>query len=219
MRENLLRRRPSGRPGKRAMSQSHPATARGRPRTITRERLTDAGIEIGLPKVTILGIAAHLGVSAKALYKHVSGLKELKQQIAEEMFLRWELPSPSACGPDGLERFMITFSESMWQLVEMHPGIAPYMLREDLITPAMLAKMETHQKDVERVCGVTFAQSNWLLFIVAYFCVAVADTVLPLNGEKGTSSDKAKWVKSQYVSGARALIIGALATLNEVSDR
>ena len=201
------------------MTASHPAATKGRPPTITKGRLTEAGIEIGLPKLTILGVAAPLGVSAKALYKHVSGLEELKQQIAEEMFIRWELPAPTACGPDGLESFMIAFSESMWRLVETHPGIAPYMLRADLITPAMLAKMEAHQKDVERVFDVTFAQSNWLLFIVAYFCVAVADTVLPLNGEKGTSSDKTKWVKSQYASGARALVIGALATLNEVADR
>lgn len=200
------------------MIQPDSAPTRGRPPTITRARLAEAGLQIGLPKVTILAVAAHLGVSAKALYKHVSGLEALKQLVAEEIFLRWTLPMPTASGPDSLEHFLTAFSDSMWELVERHPGIAPYMLREDHITPAMLAKMTAHQQEMERVCGISFAQSNWLLFIVAYFCVAVADTVLPINGEKGTAPDRAGWVKLQYRMGARALVVGALATLKDIPD-
>ncbi len=205
------------------MIGSHPVTARGRPRTITRERLSDAGIEITLPNVTILGIAAHLGVSAKALYKHVSGLEELKQQIAEDLFLRWELPPPAPDGGEGLESFMLSFSQSMWMLVEQHPGIAPYILREDLITPAMMQKMEEHQQGVARIFGIPFTRANWLLFIVAYFCVSVADTVLPIkDGEEVLphrgGMKRADWIKAQYDLGARALIVGSLATMDQIPE-
>lgn len=203
------------------MNERTPAPARGRPRTITRERLADAGIAMGLPNITILGIAAELGVSPKALYKHVSGLEELKRLVAEEIFLRWHLPVPTTGGHEGLENYMVTFSVSMWELVEEYPGIAPYMLREDMITPAMLAKMEAHQSDMARLYCISFAQSRWLFFTVAYFCVAVADTVLPLkvaNDVPTPGAARVTRVEAQYALGARALIVGALVVLNEIED-
>ncbi|KQU52510.1 hypothetical protein ASG72_06130 [Bosea sp. Leaf344] len=50
------------------METKRPALPRGRPRTITRERIANAGIALGLPKITIVGIAAKLGISHMALY-------------------------------------------------------------------------------------------------------------------------------------------------------
>lgn len=58
------------------METKRPALPRGRPRTITRERIANAGIALGLPKITIVGIAAKLGISHMALYKHVPGRSE-----------------------------------------------------------------------------------------------------------------------------------------------
>lgn len=66
--------------------------ARGRPRTITWERIADAGIGIGLSNITFVGVAAALGVSHMALYKHIAGLDALKSLIAEELFQRWQIP-------------------------------------------------------------------------------------------------------------------------------
>ena len=62
-----------------------PAT-RGRPPSITRERIVEAGIEMGLPNITFVGLAAALGVSHMALYKHVANLEALKALVAEEIF-------------------------------------------------------------------------------------------------------------------------------------
>ena len=39
----------------------HPARGSGRPRTITRERIADAGIAVGLPSVSFVNVAAALG--------------------------------------------------------------------------------------------------------------------------------------------------------------
>lgn len=205
-------------------------TGPGRPRTITRERLADAGIAMGLPQATLVGIAAHIGVSPKALYKHFSGFEELKQLIAEEIFLRWSLPALPKSDGEGLESYMTKFSDSMWELVKNHTGIAPYMLREDMITPAMMEKMKTHQEDLARVFDITFAQSHWLVFTVAYHCVAVADTVLPLKGTTEAPSAASDTscqggiidayelrVRSLYGLGSRALIVGALAILDQIT--
>ncbi len=57
---------------------------RGRPRTITRERIADVSVAIGLPNLTFVGVAAALGVSHMALYKHVPNIEALKCLVAEE---------------------------------------------------------------------------------------------------------------------------------------
>jgi len=124
------------------------------------------------------------------------------------------------------------FSASMWELVEQHTGISPYLLRADRITPAMLAKMRTHQEDLARAFDLSFAQAHWLLFTVAYYCVAVADTVLPLTarprnagsnllnaaGAVVTDAAYAQYVRQRYAQGSRALVVGALAMLGQMDD-
>ena len=42
------------------MSNEPPAPARGRPRTLTRERIAEAGMQIGLPVLTFTGVASSL---------------------------------------------------------------------------------------------------------------------------------------------------------------
>lgn len=76
------------------MSSLSKPSSRGRPRTITHERIMNAGIEIGLLNLTFVGVAAALGVSHMALYKHIASLEDLKYLIAEEIFIRWEIPQP-----------------------------------------------------------------------------------------------------------------------------
>lgn len=95
-------------------------------------------------------------------------------------------------------------------------GIAPYILREDLITPAMMQKMKEHQKGVARIFGIPFTQANWLL-------VMVADTVLPIkDGQKffphRSGMRRADWTQTQYDLGARALIVGSLATMDQIPE-
>lgn len=194
---------------------------RGRPRTITRDRIAEAGIAIGLPGLTFIGVAARLGVSHMALYKHIDGLDALKTLIAEEIFLRWSLPEPRKdCA---LEAYLMTLSTSLWQLVARYPGIAAYMLRLDLITPAMLQKIADHQALAAQVYDLRPEQSRWLLFTIAYHCVAVADTVLPdtnpSDDESGHHSENhSGGIHPDYALGVRALIHGAMALVETVTE-
>ncbi|MEP3114653.1 TetR/AcrR family transcriptional regulator [Nisaea sp.] len=195
---------------------------RGRPPKISRKRIAEAGIEVGLPKITFVGVASQLGVSHMALYKHISGLEMLKQLVAEEIFLSWSLPE--ARDGESLEAFLMTFSASLWSLVAENPGIAPYLLREDMITPAMVEKINTHQLKTAETYNIDFEQSRWLLFTVAYHTVAVADTVLPVqNNEARRQQDVARKeeqrIDDEYYLGVRALIIGALSLISGVDKR
>jgi len=201
------------------MSQSRTKTpaSRGRPPSITRDRLADAGITLTLPKLTMVGVAEELGVSSMALYKHVSGLEALKELVAEEIFLRWELPSPLAQDELNFKIHLENLSESMWTLVSMHPGVAPYLLREDMITPAMINKIRAHQQNAAQHYSLALDKAQWALFTVAYHCVAVADTILPkTSGHQPPSSeaDTSSHIPDEYATGINALILGILTVIH-----
>ncbi len=66
---------------------------RGRPPTITPERLADIGIRLGLPNLTMANVAAELAVTQAALYKRVANLEALKR-LVEAVFQRWQIPAP-----------------------------------------------------------------------------------------------------------------------------
>ncbi len=194
---------------------SETKSARGRPRReMTRAQIADAGIAMGLPAISIVGVAAALGVSHMTLYTYVSSLDELKQLVADEIFLRWPLQEPQG---EPLKDYMEAFGISMWHLVEKHPGIAPYLLREDLITPAMRAKISDHQHVLMRAYNLSFKQAHWLFLTVAHVCVAVADTLIPRDS-KLHAATAGQGINAGYASGVHALITGALIILDEIEN-
>jgi AcrR family transcriptional regulator len=200
-----------------SQTRTKASPSRGRPPSITRDRLADAGIALTLPKLTMVGVADELGVSSMALYKHVSGLEALKELVAEEIFLRWALPSPLSSDELNFKIHLESLSASMWTLVSMHPGVAPYLLREDMITPAMMDKIRAHQQSAATCYGLPLEKARWALFTVAYHCVAVADTILPkspvhepLSSYPGTST----LIPDEYARGIDALILGILTLID-----
>lgn len=188
------------------MTTATPAPRPGRPRTITRERIADAGMAMGLPKLTFVGVAALLGVSHMALYKHVANLATLKLLVAEAIFTRWQLPDT---GDDDLEQFLLRFSASLRELVKAFPGLAPYLIRRKVTTPAMLASIAAHQAEVARLYGMPTERARWLLSTVAFHCIALADTVYTVGDEAWEEEDAA--IEAEFDLGMHALIIGALA--------
>ncbi len=56
-----------------------------------------------------------------ALYKHVASLEALKHLVAEEIFHRWQLPSPP--GPDGkeLQQYLFHFADEVSIFCEKSP--------------------------------------------------------------------------------------------------
>ncbi|MDQ4624284.1 TetR/AcrR family transcriptional regulator [Janthinobacterium lividum] len=178
----------------------------GRPPSITRARIADAGIAMGLPAMTFTGVAALLGVSHVALYKHVAHLAALKLLVAAEIFARWQLPVP---GEDDLEHYLLRFSASLRQLVKSHPGLAPYLLRRKATPPTMLARIEAHQAQVAHGYQLPLERARWLLSTVAFHCVALADTVYAPAGDAWEAEDDAL-IEAEFDLGMRALVIGVL---------
>jgi len=196
--------------------------ARGRPPIITRERIASVGIEIGLPNITFVGVAAALGVSHMALYKHVPSLEALKHLVAEEIFHRWQIPRVCGEGADGLMEYLMAFSASAQELVKNNPGLTPYVIRRTAATQPMLDKIDEHQSLIAHIYGVSKDQARWLLATVAFHCIAVADTVYSVAGkEPAVEADRAAEVaemEAEFMQGMRALIIGALTILEKDTD-
>lgn len=200
------------------MNASQPPATRGRPRTITRERIVEAGIEIGLPGITFVGVAAALGVSHMALYKHVANLEALKNLIAEEIFTRWQIPRVDTDQRGELKDYLTVFATSVRLFVKAHPGLTPYVIRRLAATQPMLAKIDEHQSHIAQVYGITKAQARWLLATVAFHGIAVADTVYSVTGQPVEEAQRLAEeieMEAELDRGMRALIVGALMLMDE----
>ncbi|CAB3629630.1 TetR/AcrR family transcriptional regulator [Achromobacter sp. ACM03] len=197
--------------------------ARGRPPTITRERIADAGIAMGLPNITFVGLAAALGVSHMALYKHVPSLEELKRLVAEEIFKRWQIPQACSNDRGELKEYLTTFAASVREFVKAHPGVTPYVIRRLAATPSMLAKIDDQQRHIAKAYGISREQSRILLATVAFHGMAVADTVYSVAGlEPVVEAERAAEESEMEVEldqGMQALIIGLLAMLDNGPPR
>lgn len=192
---------------------------RGRPPTITRERIVNAGIEVGLPHITVVGVAAAMGVSHMALYKHVPSLVELKRLVAEELFSRWQIPRAVEDGHGGLKNYLLLFAASVQQFVKAHPGLTPFVIRRLAATQPMIAKIDGHQRHIAEAYGISREQSRWLLATVAFHGIATADTVYSVAGrEPLDDTDRAMEeaeMEAELAQGMHALIVGALALLEQ----
>ena len=200
------------------MNASQPPATRGRPRTITRERIVEAGIGIGLPGITFVGVAAALGVSHMALYKHVANLEALKNLVAEEIFTRWQIPRVDADQRGELKEYLTVFATSVRVFVKAHPGLTPYVIRRLAATQPMLAKIDEHQSHIAQVYGIAKEQARWLLATVAFHGIAVADTVYSVTGqpvEEAQRLAEEAEMEAELDRGMRALIVGALVLMDE----
>ena len=200
------------------MNASQPPATRGRPRTITRERIVEAGIGIGLPGITFVGVAAALGVSHMALYKHVANLEALKNLVAEEIFTRWQIPRVDADQRGELKDYLTVFATSVRLFVKAHPGLTPYVIRRLAATQPMLAKIDEHQSHIAQVYGIAKEQARWLLATVAFHGIAVADTVYSVTGqpvEEAQRLAEEAEMEAELDRGMRALIVGALVLMDE----
>lgn len=201
------------------MAAGTQAATRGRPRIITRERIAEAGMKMGLPSITFVGVASALGVSHMALYKHVTNIEELKQIVAAEIFNRWQIPEIGDSEYDSLENYLIAFVASLRTLVKDHPGLAPYLIRRAVATPSMMAKIDAHHCVIGCTFGISKVQARWVLSMVAFHCIAVADTVYStVEDTNGSASEKmadSAEIEADFELGMRTLIAGALLRLKE----
>lgn len=178
---------------------------------------------MGLPDITFVGVAAALGVSHMALYRHVPSLAALKHLVAQEIFTRWELPQAPADTSGGLMAYMTVFTTSVRKFVKAHPGVTPYVIRRLAATQPMLEKIVAHQQHIAQTYGISLEQSRWLLATVTFFCISAADTVYTAAGkEPVVHADRAAEeaeMEAEFLQGVHALLVGALVVMEQMAVR
>lgn len=132
-----MRKRPVG---TRTVGQSRAGVVASR--DLTRNRIVQAGLEIldreGLEAVTMRSVGAALGVTAMALYKHVSGKDDLMRAIAEHVL--------EGADFDGRRRDwraqVVHCFDELRSICLRHPGLARLLEEANVAPSSAFAPME-----------------------------------------------------------------------------
>jgi AcrR family transcriptional regulator len=96
----------------------------GRPPLIALDDVIRVGRELGLQRLSINAVAARLGVSATALYRHVEGRWELERLVGEALLSELELREDPAADTEG---HLLSFGLQLRDFTAAHPGLASYL--------------------------------------------------------------------------------------------
>lgn len=200
----------------------------GRRRKVTQGVLTEVGIALTLPKLTVKSVAEELGVSIVAVYNNIDNLDSLKTMVAEEILARWTLPTPRE--GDTIEKSLTILADALKGLVHDNPGIASYLANLSARSPA-LVKMNVVQKKYSSLYGLTPKQTGWVVVTVVEHAIALAELVhVPRGRTRGagdlsadpdldfiaqTVDDKERTEDDYWAWSMRAVIVGALALVDD----
>lgn len=94
------------------------------PTVLTRERVLDTAIGIGLDRFTVAAVARSLGVTDMAVYRYVRSRDDLYARAAARAF---GLDPARVEGPDW-RAALVALAEHGWRVARRHPGIEEYVL-------------------------------------------------------------------------------------------
>ncbi|MBX8685840.1 TetR family transcriptional regulator [Mycobacterium sp. 20091114027_K0903767] len=96
----------------------------GRPPLIAVSDIVTAGRELGMRNLSVNAVAARLGVSATALYRHISGRWELERLVGESLLAELEFVDDPA---RSVEEHLLAFGVNLHRFTLSNPGLATYM--------------------------------------------------------------------------------------------
>lgn len=96
----------------------------GRPPLIAVDDVVRVGRQLGMHRLSINAVAARLGVSATALYRHVESRWELERLVGESLLAELELrEDPTA----DTETHLLSFGLQLREFTAERPGLASYL--------------------------------------------------------------------------------------------
>ncbi|MFB9430567.1 TetR/AcrR family transcriptional regulator [Streptoalloteichus tenebrarius] len=98
----------------------------GRVAQVTPDRIIDAGRRIGLPELSIQGVAAALGVSSAAIYRHVPSRLALERLVGEAILADLALVDDPA---EPVAAHLVGLAVRLRAFALAHPGTAGYLQR------------------------------------------------------------------------------------------
>lgn len=109
--------------------ESDTATRRrvGRPAQITRTQVVDAAVKVGLDQMSMVSVAAVLGVKHSTLYNHVANRDELLALTTDRLFETAPWPQPG--GAETWREDATEFAVCLWRLMRDNPGLSTELAR------------------------------------------------------------------------------------------
>jgi len=96
----------------------------GRLSRIDLDDIVRAGRELGMRRLSVKAVAAELGVTPTALYRHVAGRWELERLVGESILAELVLDDDPA---DGVDRHLLSFALQLRAFALAHPGVTRYL--------------------------------------------------------------------------------------------
>jgi AcrR family transcriptional regulator len=120
----------------RALAEGRPQQADRQPQPADRRgQILDAALAIadeqGLDAVTMRAVAARIGVTAMALYPHVSSKDDLLDGLVDHLLAELSRPDPAQPWPDRLR----ALGRSAREVAHRHPAVAPLLFTRPAATP------------------------------------------------------------------------------------
>jgi AcrR family transcriptional regulator len=107
----------------------------GPPAPDRRQLILDAALAIadeqGLDAITMRAVAARVGVTAMALYPHVSSKEDLLDGLVGRLLTELSLPDPAKPWPDRLREI----ARSARETARRHPAVMPLLFARPAVTP------------------------------------------------------------------------------------
>jgi DNA-binding transcriptional regulator YhcF (GntR family) len=167
---------------------------------LTRERIVATAIEIadavGLPELTMRGVASRLGVATMSLYRHVGSKDDLVMLMIDSVLERFPLPADQP--PPGWRARLEVAARLQWAGYRAHPWLA---VVTSLTRPLPLASLIAHSEwIIEALEGSALdPESKLHVHILLYSFVQglAANIELERRARASTGLTADEWMDSQ----------------------
>ncbi|MGZ4530658.1 MAG: TetR/AcrR family transcriptional regulator [Mycobacterium sp.] len=157
----------------------------GRPPLITLDDVIAIGRDLGMRRLSINAVAARLGVSATALYRHIDGRWELERLVGESLLAELDLrDDPSA----DTERHLLSFALQLQDFTAEHPGLANYL---HVLFPRGDAGRRLLAAEVEALSRRGYSTDAAMVVSSAVATLAISLAAREENNANSTGGDQA----------------------------
>lgn len=104
---------------------------KGRPAQISKKQIVECALKMGLSKVSMHALGKQLGVSATALYRHVSSKEELIVLCCDYVMERVAIPKEAEW-----EQYLYAFARNFRKVLLSIPGSVEFIRYNQQFTPA-----------------------------------------------------------------------------------
>lgn len=189
----------------------------GRPPLIAVEDVVRAGRELGMQRLSVNAVAARLGVSATALYRHVDGRWELERLVGESVLAELELRDDPTADTGA---HLLSFGLQLRNFTAAHPGLASYL---QVLFPRGEAGARLLATEVEALSRRGYSADAAMVLGSAVATLAISLAAREENNAHATAGDQAGgFAEERDAAAARlagdAQLGAAHAGLRQVSD-